>query len=259
MTATTTDAPASFDIGRVVQRTFGTLAAKWEIYFMLALIFVAAPNLLTGWIQTQVAAASAAQQPVAAAGLGLLSLVLLLASGVLVLIGHASMIKAAVAQFKGESMSLRDSVTAGAPHWWGLFRVAILSSLGAGLAAILLLVPGLMLAIRWSVAFPAQVIEDTGARASLGRSAVLTKGRRWSIFGLMLVYILAVIILEFGLFALVGGPVSLFNAMQSPMSRMVILPLLNLFIAPIGAVGAAAMYYELGGGGGSETVAEVFS
>jgi uncharacterized membrane protein len=52
---------------------------------------------------------------------------------------------------------------------------------------ILLIVPGIMLYIRWSVAAPALVEERIGVFDALGRSSDLTDGARWKIFGLELV------------------------------------------------------------------------
>jgi hypothetical protein len=56
----------------------------------------------------------------------------------------------------------------------------------AGLAMLALIVPGLVLLTMWCVGTPACVVERTGPLASLKRSAQLTKGYRWKLFGLLL-------------------------------------------------------------------------
>jgi hypothetical protein len=43
-----------------------------------------------------------------------------------------------------------------------------------------------VLFVRWSIALPACVIEGLGPVDSLGRSARLTKGHRWKIFGIVI-------------------------------------------------------------------------
>lgn len=74
--------------------------------------------------------------------------------------------------------------------------VALLSAFFAGLALIALIFPCLMLITMWYVATPACVVERLGPWNSLMRSAALTKGHRWKVFGLMIVL---------GIIALVGG------------------------------------------------------
>jgi hypothetical protein len=54
---------------------------------------------------------------------------------------------------------------------------------------ILLIVPGVLLALRWSVAAPALVLEGRSLTEAMGRSADLTKDRRGSIFLLFLIYL----------------------------------------------------------------------
>src|SRR5262249_1244975 len=46
--------------------------------------------------------------------------------------------------------------------------------------------PSAILLVMWAVVVPACIVEDLGPVTSLGRSAELTKGFRWKIFGIML-------------------------------------------------------------------------
>jgi len=47
-----------------------------------------------------------------------------------------------------------------------------------------------MLAVRWAVALPVCVVEGAGPLASLGRSAVLTRGHRWKVFAILLLLVI---------------------------------------------------------------------
>ncbi len=87
-----------------------------------------------------------------------------------------------------------------------------LSSLLVGilvtLAAILLLVPGLIVWCVYAVAVPVCVVESLGLRASMTRSSFLTKGNRWRIFGVFaLIFIASIVIggMVGGLAGLAGG------------------------------------------------------
>jgi heme/copper-type cytochrome/quinol oxidase subunit 3 len=78
------------------------------------------------------------------------------------------------------------------------------------LGIIAFIVPGLMLFTMWFVGTPVCVVEQQGPWASLRRSAELTKGHRWKIFGLMLALYLvsgAVSPVIEAAFPAIGGPV----------------------------------------------------
>ena len=56
---------------------------------------------------------------------------------------------------------------------------------------ILLVVPGLMMATAWCVSVPALIAEDLSPGAAVARSLRLTRGRRWPLFGLLLLVLLS--------------------------------------------------------------------
>jgi heme/copper-type cytochrome/quinol oxidase subunit 3 len=58
------------------------------------------------------------------------------------------------------------------------------------LTGLQLVVPVLILLTMWSVAIPACVVEQTGPWMSLSRSAALTNGNRWKVFGMMTLVII---------------------------------------------------------------------
>lgn len=89
-----------------------------------------------------------------------------------------------------------------APAWRDGFRLAvrlffpvlaidILFSIGFGLGLMLLVVPGLMLACRWVAVVPVAVVERPGVFEPFRRSAALTDGARWRVFGVLLLLYLA--------------------------------------------------------------------
>jgi hypothetical protein len=66
------------------------------------------------------------------------------------------------------------------------FSVGIL----AMLACIALIVPGVLLAVRWSLAVPAMVLENRGIRDAMSRSAELTIGNRGRIFVIWMLFLI---------------------------------------------------------------------
>jgi len=85
---------------------------------------------------------------------------------------------------------------------FAVILLALLMGILGGLAALLLIVPGLIVMTMWFVSTPACVVERTGPWTSMKRSAALTKGHRWKVFGLLLLLILLSLIVA-GLLQLV--------------------------------------------------------
>jgi len=63
-----------------------------------------------------------------------------------------------------------------------LLWASILMGFGVGLGLLLLIVPGIMLAIRWAVATPIVMLEGLTARAAMRRSQELAHGHRKDVF-----------------------------------------------------------------------------
>jgi hypothetical protein len=91
----------------------------------------------------------------------------------------------------GARASLRDAGRRlGATLWLSIILVV-----GIALGVIALIVPGIWLAIAWSVAYPVMLVEGTGGFAALKRSFKLVEGHWWSTCGRLLVaYILVQVI-----------------------------------------------------------------
>jgi hypothetical protein len=73
---------------------------------------------------------------------------------------------------------------------WARFRavtgVSLLVGVGVAVGLVALVVPGLVLLTRWSLAIPAAVLERLPARAAMRRSRELVRGHGWSVFRVLL-------------------------------------------------------------------------
>lgn len=78
-----------------------------------------------------------------------------------------------------------------------LIVCSIAATIAFMIGFMLLIVPGLILMVMWSVYTPAIVIERAGY-ASFSRSAQLTSGYRWPVFGALLLMFLIVIVIGGG-------------------------------------------------------------
>jgi integral membrane sensor domain MASE1 len=107
----------------------------------------------------------------------------------------------------------------------------------------------------WIVAVPAAVVERPGVFAALGRSSELTKGHRWQILGLLLVYLLIV----FGFSLLLGFAVLIVSFI--PLLPVLVSAVGNAVLAAFGAVVFTVLYSELRrikDGVGVDVIAQVF-
>ncbi len=120
---------------------------------------------------------------------------------VLVGLGQAIVVRIAFQTLRGRPAGLHEAVqeaVARFPPILGLslvFCLLIFGTLGMftllpnvepGLFFVAFSVVASVLFVRWSIALPACVIEGLGPVDSLGRSARLTKGHRWKIFGIVI-------------------------------------------------------------------------
>jgi hypothetical protein len=131
-----------------------------------------------------------------------------LASGLLSLltfsVAVAACFHAVMRGYLGEATTWRESLGFGLRRLWGVLGVGILVVLGLIPMFILLIVPGVWLAVRWSVAVPALLAEEIGPVSALGRSFRLVKERWWATFGALVVMTILVSILQGIVGALMG-------------------------------------------------------
>lgn len=80
--------------------------------------------------------------------------------------------------------------------FWG---INLLSNLGIILGFVLLIIPGLFLAARWTAANAALLAEDEGVTSALGRSWAMTAPSTWPIVGALLVLFVPACVVGFGI------------------------------------------------------------
>jgi hypothetical protein len=123
-------------------------------------------------------------------------LALLILVGVLVILvcyalAQAAILYIAFQSMRGRIVGIIAALRRGLSRFGAIVGLTILTGLGIWVGIILLIVPGIMVALRWSVALPACVVEGLSPFASMKRSAQLTRGHRWKIFGIFLLLLVA--------------------------------------------------------------------
>jgi hypothetical protein len=237
----------SFDFGRVVERTFRVIGQNLALFAVGALVLVAAPAFIGALIGLK--------SQLGGQTFSLASILGALASGLGGLVLQGLVVHTVVARLNGRSVSMSASLSAGARFLLPLLGLGIIQGLGIIIGTVLLIVPGLILAVIWAVSAPSLVVEQRGVFESLQRSRDLTRGHRWAIFGLFVVYLILSMIVG----AVAGGIgfAAGFSGMRSvaaggiaAMTPMIVIStfissLINGAQGVLGAAGVASIYYEL--------------
>lgn len=120
-----------------------------------------------------------------------------------------------------------------------------------GLGFLALIVPGILLAIRWSLAVPAKVLEDKSVGEAMSRSSELTQGNRGRIFVIWLLFV----VLSIGVALLLQWPievaagVSARSALQRVAVGWQVASLVATFISeclvgPLATIAFSLVYYD---------------
>jgi hypothetical protein len=243
-----------FDIARVIQQTFAVLGRNIVTFSILGVVLVAIPRALVGFLsfgmmRGQVEAMSSGNFSFTpgyfeAAGMG--GLAALITTAIL----QGALIYATVQDLNGRPASVGASLATGLRNFLPLIVVSILAGIALFFGFLLLIVPGVMLLCAWCVLLPALIADRTGIFGAFSRSAELTRGNRWQIFGLVVIVIVVSVILGMvvsivtGVGSFGGNPAAAMERALSPISLV-----LNVIVATItsvvGSAAVAVIYVEL--------------
>jgi len=177
-------------VGRVFERAFATIRHNPLPTLGLALLFGAIPGLLATYGVEQMQTALVADGiPAGSLGVvyGFALLLSVVAGLVITALTQAVLTRTTVAESEGRRASFGESLKAGFAVLLPLIILSILLAIGVAFGFMLLIVPGIILYVMWSVAVPALVEERPGIFGAFGRSRELTRGARWKVFGILLV------------------------------------------------------------------------
>jgi hypothetical protein len=121
--------------------------------------------------------------------------------------------------------------------WKELLAVALIAGVGIFLGFLLAVIPGLILATVWSLVAPIVVIEHPGTLRALGRSRELVRGRGRKVFGVLLATSF--------LTSAVASGIALALGLLGPSVGVVARVVLVIVTAPLGAITAAVLYFEV--------------
>lgn len=201
-------AAGEFRVGRVLSRSFEVLFQDFGKFVLVGIIAVIplAFLSLSGGVRSYYGVPT---QTFGGLGTGI-TIAVSLSSLLFYAISQAITLFGAFQDMRGRPFHLGEAFARAFSRFFPLLGLVISWGIAIGLGMVLLIVPGLMLLASFYVSLPACVVEGLGPLQSLSRSAALTKGHRWKVFGIYL--LVAAVSLIVGsliriIFARVTGPV----------------------------------------------------
>lgn len=197
-------------VGEVLEAAFGLYARYWKPLVSIVAIVVIPLTLIQYLIGDAIASnvttttngqvvvnEGAGRAFGSLAVVGLLSLVIQQ-----ILIGAIAW--AVASTLVGREPDLSESYRFGYKRLWSILLVGILFALAVLAGLILLVIPGIIIAVRLSVSIPALVVEGRRGTEALGRSWDLVRGFSWPVFGVFVVAFLLTGLVN-SVFTAIGG------------------------------------------------------
>jgi hypothetical protein len=243
--------PVNFDMGRVISAGFGLLARRPVPILLLALVFSFLPAIVVGWAATYLAGPQPTPGVVPDLGatfqrLGVLETIAFVAGGV-TWVFHGGVALVATADAAGQTEQIGAQLIKGLGRASLVFVAGVVASLGIFLGTLLLILPGVLLSLAWSVCAAVGAVEGKGFMDMFRRSAELTRGCRGALFGIAVIFFIAAGALTFALRLALGVPLLASGGGQPALLTFVFQPVLSAVIAAVIASVSAAAYLELRG------------
>lgn len=237
------DAPMSIPVtvGSLVSRTFATWSQNL-LRFAVVAVVIQIPSLLMGQALGSPLQAGLynplrpSPELKAFQGTGAYWLLLLVTS-LLGLVQTGALTVGALNHLAGRRATIGEMLASGLRRAGPVMLAGLLAHLSAYLGLILLVVPGIIVGIMFSLIVPVVVSERLGTMASLARSRRLTEGHRSKLLGLLsLVYVIGV---APGLMVYVG-------VIGVPPAAAVVMHLaVNAVMGPLVMAASAVAYHDL--------------
>lgn len=162
---------------------------------------------------------------------------------------------------EGRSPPIGETVGQGLRLWLPMLIVQALYLLGMMAGMILLIVPGIILALMWIFVGQVVVVERLGIIEAFKRSRVLTKGHRWALLGLSVASTLIVVAFEWVVFKVTAPSLAFAGAVVAPVNAYGVIPVLSWLTTPLTVVVMTTLYMRLRNGhrGAADITADVFA
>ncbi|HLB81762.1 MAG TPA: hypothetical protein VJJ54_01610 [Gemmatimonadales bacterium] len=221
-------------LGEILDASFALLRRHAGVFFGIAIVCQGLPTALGLFVQL-------AGGPQEHFGLYILSQVLSFVGYLLV---TGASIRVVSQAYLGHEPSMGDALDFAFSKMGRSFSAGFASGILIGLACLLLLIPGIVVACGLAVAVQAAVLEPLpGGTDGVGRSWKLTSGFKWKAFGLYFVGTVLFLLFILGFGVIAGIAAAIFPPLMVP--AVIGLGLISLFLYPFVSCVFTLFYYDL--------------
>ena len=240
---------SQFEIGRVVRRMSDVTRKNFVSFVALSLIF-SLPGFVfvfRSWLAAYLHIPVRPWVPADYATTALVnSMGSLTISFVFLRLLEATVAHGMMVTLNGGKASFAECLAMGLRNALPLTAIALIGFVAILLGLAVLIVPGVIFALAFSVTAPVRVTEHTGITETLSRSAELTRGHRMQIFALLVIYYVLTLAMGFSLRPLSQLPhFGPGGAMNSILVLMILSGFERIFLGLLLAAGVASIYSEL--------------
>jgi hypothetical protein len=227
----------TFEPGKVLGETFSIYFSNIIPFLLLSLLALSPLLLFSAWASTVPLTEKMALQGNQLIG----NLIQLLC----VPLATAAITYGVYQQMRGGAASLVDCLKIGLSTLFPILGLAVVQGCAISLGAVLCLVPGIILAVRWAVSIPAKVEEGLSVTDAMSRSTYLTEGYRWQVFGVLAVLTVINFMVGGGVGAVLGVNAVRAGKELHPGTVLFVTSLISVVTTGITAAASAVMYYRL--------------
>ncbi len=227
----------SIDLGNVINKAVDVLSKNAPGFLAVGLVLGGLPSFIMQYVvMGMILGGGGSGAAILAA---LVSILVMVVTGALL---QGVLLRSAILHLSGRPADISGSVSAGLGMILPIIGLSIIVGLAVAFGFMLLIVPGVILYVMFSVAIPVLVNERKDIIASISRSVELTAGSRWIIFALIVILIVLSWLIGMVL-GLLGG---IFTAALGIAAGMAVTAALGTAVSSaISAATISSLYVEL--------------
>lgn len=245
-------ATSGFQVGSVIGRGVSVFLRNIVAFVLVTIVIFIVPIVLTVFVFGSL-------------GSGLAGILTMLVWFIAYFWLSAALVYGVVSDLRGNKASVGQILSGALSVLIPVLFVSIVVGLLVAVGTIALIIPGIILYVMFWVAVPAAVVERTGVGDSMKRSLELTKGYRWQIFFVMVIWLVISIIVQLIVGFIVGVPLGATSEMAAhanvSVAGLFITQIVNMLLSGISASILAVGYHDLRvakEGIGSDEIARTF-
>ena len=246
------EALAPMTVGQILDRSFRLYRQNF-VRFIAIVAVIQVPMFLIGLIIHRIMSSNlqAAQSGPAEVNYAAIFVPLLVAAilGILATtLSNAALLKSISGAYLGQRVSVGEAYREVLPRLLPLIGAALLVAMIVGAGFILLVIPGIILALMYALTTQSMVCEKLGALKGMNRSRQLTSGSKGKVFIVWLVLLILTVLVG-ALFTRVGGFIMPAATPDNNMIRLVISSvsesLGQIAVMPLSAGVFVLLYYDM--------------